>query len=1138
MAQYGNQHRLRQELLEQRGYFAHWLQTVDDDSYRFWHPVEIALIHGAWSGFWTDHQFEQNWKGLGNQIAIPHALWVLIQGLNMLKERHLQLDWSELLAYFDQHRLRASELHQEIYPSGSMWMNRHTRFLLHEDPIQHLFQEDLNQLPHDHLWTPELGILRLSSYIDKRGDCIGLQGLRHWNSISFLASQREQLDATAPIRLMYRCRIIFPGHPKQFLVEHATPVKAVLALWKGTLRLESDAWEFDDQDRLFPVDDPPTEWEEDEAGICVPVLQKDMFDFRYIHHREMVQSLLQVEEADILWHDQFDLVPLRANVVPGMFLGLHSWTHTKLSLTSTQILDELLEATGQCHWDHRRDSHSIAGAGSMEGCQLWATIWESSLTNEGRASFHLEVSSDLSENTFQVEAKIGMNTAIPPDAFRLWWAVRAARSTLDCLRIPSGIFVAFKWCKRLIWEGHLSPETEIAKLIALLQQLWMPVIRGEEIRLIHGFSATRLSPDLQLGYLTTLSQQGKAYVLHMVTRIQGGGGGGRNPQAISLKNEVAGTLLDLQYELSWISKAVDSLFNHLGHAAVAALMNGKKETRATAVLQAMKQIGLEMPRKRSGALDSQSSAREIQAFKRKPPEINLSTVTIMQGFLLNEDDSNALQLTTFVPQSSGVFLAHLDQAMPWIRENSILSKDELGIIVVTQKQIETSLKHQRVTLPCDIPGADPIILAGILIQFGEKQLKCVEGVHRLSDPACGSIAFTLWKQDWDPEDWTRILESTTPFIGAIFAESGCPELIKSTWGRSLRNRNKPVHAAQASSIQLHGSVAPENIPRVLQASGLNRIFCTPKGSDVRQDQSYRVIWTEGDIPRLTSLSKQTAGCLGLVKGREGLGLRFKQEDFLAAWRIICTSKEAPPDLSGATLVKVQPLPFGTSKEQWALTYKWAIRPIRQVGARAWLIATTEDIPSGILLFNAAPVLARPLPPKTEERKSPVIAGDAMLSWSGQTTNSSPAQSVDPWAQYLASHGRPVASSAPRSVVGPTESKFQEQTGKLTALEARIASIESSTTAFQSETQKQITQLDTNLRQQAHDTQNRLHSIGLRFDEHQKEVAQQLMASSQSLEASLVKTMRHENQAIHGTLAALQEMFQENLGRKKPKESTE
>lgn len=35
----------------------------------------------------------------------------------------------------------------------------------------------------------------------------------------------------------------------------------------------------------------------------------------------------------------------------------------------------------------------------------------------------------------------------------------------------------------------------------------------------------------------------------------------------------------------------------------------------------------------------------------------------------------------------------------------------------------------------------------------------------------------------------------------------------------------------------------------------------------------------------------------------------------------------------------------------------------------------------------------------------------------------------------------------------------------------------------------------------------------------------------TLEASVIKTMRSENQAIHGTLAALQEMFQENLDRK-------
>ena len=79
--------------------------------------------------------------------------------------------------------------------------------------------------------------------------------------------------------------------------------------------------------------------------------------------------------------------------------------------------------------------------------------------------------------------------------------------------------------------------------------------------------------------------------------------------------------------------------------------------------------------------------------------------------------------------------------------------------------------------------------------------------------------------------------------------------------------------------------------------------------------------------RLTSLSKTTSGCLGLVEGRDGMGLRFKREDFAAAWKVIHPAKEMPPDLHGAALIKLQPLPFGTSKDmlsQWAMTYKCAL----------------------------------------------------------------------------------------------------------------------------------------------------------------------------------------------------------------------
>ena len=212
-----------------------------------------------------------------------------------------------------------------------------------------------------------------------------------------------------PMRLLYRCRVIFAGCPKQIMVERDTSVTAVLALWKSTIRPESDPSELDDQDRFFPISEPPNDWETDPVGFCIPVLRRDLFEFRFIHKREMVQSLLTEEEGDLLWHDQFDLVPLRANVMQDMFLTLHSWTHTRLSMAAP--LEEMKEVNCLRHWDHRKDFHSISGTGTLAGCQLWATIWEPSLTNEGRASFHLEVNCDSAEATFNVTERLCKPTA-------------------------------------------------------------------------------------------------------------------------------------------------------------------------------------------------------------------------------------------------------------------------------------------------------------------------------------------------------------------------------------------------------------------------------------------------------------------------------------------------------------------------------------------------------------------------------------------------------------------------------------------------------------------------------------------------------------------------------------------------------
>ena len=107
----------------------------------------MALIHGAWGGIWLGHDLTLEWKGLGNQIAIPHALWLLVQGINMLESRDYRFSWEDVWEFFDMNRLRASKLHAEVYPSGTMWMDQSARFLLREDMIQQLFQPGSDHLP-------------------------------------------------------------------------------------------------------------------------------------------------------------------------------------------------------------------------------------------------------------------------------------------------------------------------------------------------------------------------------------------------------------------------------------------------------------------------------------------------------------------------------------------------------------------------------------------------------------------------------------------------------------------------------------------------------------------------------------------------------------------------------------------------------------------------------------------------------------------------------------------------------------------------------------------------------------------------------------------------------------------------------
>ena len=74
---------------------------------------------------------------------------------------------------------------------------------------------------------------------------------------------------------------------------------------------------------FFPLQEVPEAGENRSQGLCIPILQHDTFDMRYIVHGSLAQELLTVEEREQLWYDQFGLVPLRAHILPEMLLTDH-----------------------------------------------------------------------------------------------------------------------------------------------------------------------------------------------------------------------------------------------------------------------------------------------------------------------------------------------------------------------------------------------------------------------------------------------------------------------------------------------------------------------------------------------------------------------------------------------------------------------------------------------------------------------------------------------------------------------------------------------------------------------------------------------------------------------------------------------
>eukprot|EP00438_Fugacium_kawagutii_P030275 Skav225205 [mRNA] locus=scaffold1041:81096:83207:- [translate_table: standard] len=678
---------------------------------------------------------------------------------------------------------------------------------------------------------------------------------------------------------------------------------------------------------------------------------------------------------------------------------------------------------------------------------------------------------------------------------------------MDAVHVDTGISIVLKWNSRLLWTGVCDRTFTVENLLALLEAAFQPFLGCQAIRLIcHG----------KVWYNVTLEElmrlPSSPLVFHLQFQTAGGAGEKANMRTY-IKNTTAATLLEHGYPFDWTASTVDQLLTLAGTKHMAQLMAMPQgHARLEQILQTCRNCAITIPEQI--AVDarqvSSKGAQQTREKKRQIVQPNLQNYQVEMSFLRNEDASTPVQLSEVSPHKTGLVLLSMTQAQSWIKEERLLTKDELTLAIVGHHDLDTKLDTHKCTLPCTDQTGRPVIIAVTLCHLGERKIHPISDVKKVDEKACQTIALTLWKDDFGEVDWTKALDHTFAFVKQLLSEHSIDTCIESMWGRSIRGENKQRSTSHhAVSIQIHVAVQISKVAEFLRATGFCKVFATPKTVEGRVSDQWRVIWVEGDQARLHSLASQTAACAGLVRNQKTWGLRYLCADFEAAWRIIHGSKQMPMDLNVRCLYRVEPLPHGCTAEmlqEWSKLLAWPFKAIKALGPRSWLLGSSGPPPAGVHTFNTCPVLLKLVPPTGVQESSPILAGPkpSRQPMSAQFAGQDPF--YDPWAGSATHKKEPSvvhASAAPaRNVQGPIEARFVAQDEKLAQMEQTIQ------------------QIQRNQQQLRHDTEQGFKAVEKRDEQFHQAMSQ----VRNDLEQSFTKALASQSTQLNSTLDDLKRLL--------------
>eukprot|EP00438_Fugacium_kawagutii_P036471 Skav209698 [mRNA] locus=scaffold36:108316:113809:+ [translate_table: standard] len=1017
MASYGSQHEIRRELLEEKGLYVHFLHDPQSTQPpRFWHPVEILSLHSTYGSKFLPHDWTATWKIIGNHIAVPHALMLVVNAYNTMPSLCDHLSLEEVLTTLELKRWKVDSLFSINLSEGVLVTQASGQSVvtIHEQNFRALTEDDA--MPPKHCWTIDKGFWDPTAQHVAPEDDHAIPNAQEDPEITSLtprscATTEPAMSQTQQFTPLLKGQLILGQRTKDFWFAADVPMGTVLSVWDHHFMIDPHV----EQEapialRLIPAyrDHDHTHEKHEDCGEALVLFVNDQLTI-YADNEDSLCAATSQHTFEL--YDQFGVIPdlpKRTNFIATPY---EHFEHNQSLIPSPQMV---IAAAPSCTIDTET---TIGGElrliikGPCTERTTCALFWQHILAPDVLQSLAIRIDTKIENDSIEVLfAHHGDTMAYPTPGLRILLMVNAFRFLFEPMRVTPEMqeskMIRIRWLSRTLWKGHVQDSCTLQVLITCQTAACLMYSHDtpDSLRTFRIVSVGKmLWPEHCVG--TCRPNPGREErVFNFIPACHGGGPAPTNKQGqiIQVKNSLAGSLLQEGFDLEWVSKTLDDVVKKVGIKEILPVTSMPQGIpRMQAILSLIKQSGFEIPDQHA-KLTSKFALQQKQ--KRRITLPSPKNYLVQDGSLLNQDDSVACQLKEFAVHHRGFYLATYEEAAQWVKADTTVSSDELAIVVFGQPEWETRLTSIQTTLPCQDEQMRPVLVAVTIFQLGESHVKIKKWADQKVDTP--DSAFRAGKQATSP---------TT-----------------------------------AQSLQVHCSVKENELSRLLKESGHNNIWATPKQASGKPCDKWRMIWLPNEVT-LAEAKIQSAKipqACGLGRSGARYAVRVPKAAYEASWKLVNPDTPPPEDISIDHLYKLEHLPFGTTAaaiSQWANHLGWKVKPIRALGPRGWLIGTPMHPASEQLAFNGSPVLTRHVKPRQMQYNDPILAGP-------KPTNKAPSKSSgtlgpligDPWARYQGPSQGPrpsPAAAAPAShagTIGPMEQRLQLQEERLSKIEESIA----------------------------------------------------------------------------------------------------